>query len=478
LSFIILIAFGSDTSNRVAVLCTDDLRLADATKLMFKLQYRDFIVSQGQVEMMRWVRVIAPLIIVLGALGTYRIQAQDEEANDVPAPAEMISEGDYDIVNYLLLGSDTTNSNNGRTDVIVVVSVNRSVGTVALLSIPRDLYVYTPEYGMGRINSAYGYGELASEGTGYERLNETIKYNLGLEIDGYARLNFNGFRTLVDSLGGIEIAVDCGIQDWRLREPELDPQVEENWEMFTLPIGIHTLDGDLALWYARSRRTSSDFDRGRRHQVILRAMYHKIRQMGLIEQIHDVWGQVTEIIETDIALDEMIALGTTALSLRPDQLASYTFRPTIEAQSWRAPDGASVQLPVQEAVEGLLQQFMSPATTLQIGQEQPHIQVINASGVNDLGWVAGERLAWEGFDVTVEQDLSLYQQQTTLIDYTGQSKGSSLAQLQSVLRVEADDVTVEPTGERAFDFRVVLGGDYYACTYNVAPPVPLDDEGS
>lgn len=428
--------------------------------------------------MNRWVRQITPLLIIFAAFGIYGAQAQDEQADNIPAPVEMIGEGDYDIVNYLLLGSDTTNSNNGRTDVIVVVSVNRSVGTVALLSIPRDLYVYIPEYGMGRINSAYGYGELANEGTGYERLTETIKYNLGLDIDGYARLNFNGFRTLVDSLGGIEIAVDCGIQDWRLREPDLDPQVEENWEMFTLPIGFHTFDGDLALWYARSRRTSSDFDRGRRHQVILRAMFRKIRQMGLIEQINDVWGQATEIVETDIALDEMIALGTTALSLRPDQLVSYIFRPTIEAQSWRSPDGALVQVPVPEAVQRLLQQFLTPPTTLQIGQEQPHIEVINASGVSDLGLVAAERLAWEGFDVTVEQDSSPYQQQTTLVDYTGQSKGSSLSQLQSVLRVEADDVTIEPTGERAFDFRVTLGGDYYACTYNVAPPVPLDDEGS
>ena len=425
--------------------------------------------------------VMLLLVYVLLSIATsVKGQEPSEDEIQVPDASPIIDEGSYDIVNYVLLGSDTTNANNGRTDVIVIVSVNRTTDTVALLSIPRDLYVYIPEYGMGRINSAYGYGELTEEGTGFSRLHETIKYNLGLEIDGFARLNFTGFRTLVDSLGGIEVAVDCGIQDWRLREPGLDPQLEENWEMFTLPIGIHTLDGDLALWYARSRRTSSDFDRGRRHQVILRAMFSKIRTMGILEQVSDVWGQLLEIVDTNITFDSMVALGTTALSLRPNQLVSYTFRPTIEAVSWRAPDGAAVQLPLRDAVERLMQQFMTPATSLQIGQEQPHIQIVNASGINSLGQVAAERLAWEGFDVTISQESPAYQQQTTLVDYSGQSKGSSLAQLQSVLRIEDGNVSIEPMGDRSFDFVVTLGGDYYACTYNVAPPEPLNEirEGS
>jgi anionic cell wall polymer biosynthesis LytR-Cps2A-Psr (LCP) family protein len=73
----------------------------------------------------------------------------------------------------------------------MVISVNRTQGTVALLSIPRDLYVYIPDAGMQRINTAYAQGELAREGNGPALLIETIRYNLGLPIDRYARVDFN-----------------------------------------------------------------------------------------------------------------------------------------------------------------------------------------------------------------------------------------------------------------------------------------------
>src|SRR5690606_2262066 len=139
---------------------------------------------------------------------------------------------------------DTTNpDNSGRTDVLTIVSVNRTAGTVSMLSIPRDLYVYIPDHQVARINTAFGWGETnLGEGEGAQLLIDTIRYNLGLEIDYYARVDFNGFHQIVDDLGGVEVAVDCAIQDWRLREPGLDPTVEDNWEMFTLPVGVHLMD--------------------------------------------------------------------------------------------------------------------------------------------------------------------------------------------------------------------------------------------
>src|SRR5690606_38708297 len=130
---------------------------------------------------------------------------------------------------------------------------------------------------------------------------------------------------IVNDIGGVEVAVDCAIQDWRLREPDLDPALEENWEMFTLPVGVHEMDGDLALWYARSRRTSSDFDRGRRHQVLMRAIWQRVRSLDLIEQLTDIWPQTLELVDTDIPLDTLLGLAPMALNIDTSRIASYMF---------------------------------------------------------------------------------------------------------------------------------------------------------
>lgn len=419
------------------------------------------------------IRTIAIFVIIV--IFTTFVQAQDATPSPdaIPEAVPMIETGD-DILNVMLLGSDTDNSrNSGRTDVIVIVSVNYTAGTAALLSIPRDFYAYIPERGMQRINTAYAYGEQASEGGGPALLTETIAYNLGLRIDRYARVDFNGFRRLIDDIGGVEVSVDCAIQDWRLREPDLDPQVEENWELFTLPIGVHEMDGDLALWYARSRRTSSDFDRGRRHQVILRAMLSRLRSLGILEQYADIWGQIPEIVETDVTLQDIANMIPLALQLQPDQISSYTFRPNVEMRSWSTLEGASVQVPQREAMQNMMRMFLTPPTDLQIAREHPRVEIVNASGYGDLARVAADRLAWEGFNVTISQDRPPFQYVTSLVDFSGQAKGSSLGVLEHVMRVEDADVSVEPDAARAVDFRVTLGGNYYACTYNVMVPIEI-----
>lgn len=392
---------------------------------------------------------------------------------EIPEAIAPIDEGEYDILNFLLLGSDTFNpTNSGRTDVIIVVSVNQTAGTVSLLSIPRDLYVYIPEIGLNRINTAYGYGEQTfGEGEGPRSLINTIEYNLGLEIDYYARINFTDFRQIIDDLGGVDIAVDCAIEDWRLIEPEMDPTIEENWAMYTLPIGYQHMDGDLALWYARSRRTSSDLDRGRRQQAILRAVLDRIRSLSLLNQVTDVWPQLMDIVETDIPLDVMLGLVPMAATLDSSQIASYTLRANQEVRGWTSPQGASVLAPNRDAIVTLEQQMYRPPTTFRLASASPHVQVVNGSGITGMDRVAASRLEWEGFLVTIGEPLAAYSPRTAVVDYTGQAKGGSLLLLQNVLRLGNEDILPDPSSAREFDYRVVVGGDYFPCTYNVIQPV-------
>lgn len=424
--------------------------------------------------------LLATLLILFFTAAPLRAQEPGFTISDpdaVPDPMPMLNTGSYEIENFLLLGSDTTNPvNAGRTDVMVILSVNRSTGSVSMLSIPRDLYVYIPGHNVYRINSAYGYGEHDGTG-GFALLAETIRHNLGLQIDHYARVDFADFKRIVDALGGIEISVDCAIQDWRLKDPDLDPALEDSWELFTLPVGVHEMDGDLALWYARSRRTSSDFDRGRRHQALLRALWHRVLGLNLIDQLSDIYPQALETVETDIQLGDLLDLVPLALSLDSSRIASYTFRPYVETQSWLTPEGSDVLVPQREAIRALEIQMIQPPTTNQLVRESARVEIANASGTRSLGQVAADRLAWEGFVPQIASDAPSFQQRTLIYDYTGQRKGSSLATLSAVLRVPAENVVVEPNPNRMVDFRVVLGGSYSSCTYNVAQPVETATSG-
>ena len=188
-----------------------------------------------------------------------------------------------DTINFLLLGSDTRGGTSFRTDTMVIAIVRPSTGEVSLISLPRDLWVNIPLVGMQRLNTAYEYGVIYNyPGGGPALLRDTILNNLGINVDHTAMVDFNGFRQVVNTIGGVEVPVFCPYTDWHLISPELDPENEYNWELYTVGPGVVKMDGDLALWYARSRKRSNDFDRGRRQQEVLRAIYSQALQANLI----------------------------------------------------------------------------------------------------------------------------------------------------------------------------------------------------
>jgi len=274
----------------------------------------------------------------------------------------------------------------------------------------------------------------------------------------------------------VDIAVDCSIEDWRLIEPAFDPTLEESWAMFTLPVGVHHMDGDLALWYVRSRRTSSDLDRGRRQQAMMKAAWQRILDLNLLGQLGDVWDQVNETVRTDIDLPAMIDLVPLALTIETDHIASYTLRYGEEIVAGRSPDGQSILIPQREAMIAMSNQFLTPPTENQIVREQPRVEIVNASGWSELALVAADRLAWEGFVPFISEEEIPRQEWTSLIDYTGQAKGSSRETLRAVLRLRGDAVVDEPVAERQVDFRVVIGSAYRSCTHGVIEPLPPNEE--
>ncbi|MGB7338016.1 MAG: LCP family protein [Phototrophicaceae bacterium] len=420
------------------------------------------------------------LLILLFVLILHPIHAQDNETTAIPNAVALIDEGDQDITHILLIGAATEYSSNpGLTDTLMIVSVNPASQHIAIVSIPRDLYVYVPDFGMMKINQAYFLAEQRETGTGIATLNATVEHNLGIIIDFYARVNFDSFPDLVDSVGGIDITVDCSIEDWRLIEPDMDKTVEENWERFTLWSGLHHMDGDTALWYVRSRRSSSDFDRHRRQQDVLRALWRRIRSDGLLENFPQLWDQFNTLVDTDITLADAIQFLPSIIDLDASQVEYFTFAVNQQVTQGYTDDAAQrfILTPIPEAVATLMQQVVAPTTRSRLRTDSPTIAIYNGSNVPGLDYVAAHRLERDGFRTIITGEPATPRNYNLIVDHTGASRNNPIDVIQRTMRTTDEGVQTEPDPQRTYDYELYIGWNYQfvACTYAVEQPI-LDDE--
>ncbi|MBL8045923.1 MAG: LCP family protein [Anaerolineales bacterium] len=379
-----------------------------------------------------------------------------------PLPSIKLDEG---IINVLLIGTDYRPyiSQNYRTDTLIIVSVNTASGLVTMVSIPRDLFVYVPLWGMTRINTAFDAGERINyPGGGAALLKQTLLYNLGVPIHYYALINFDGFRQIVDTLGGVEVAVNCELTEYKLKSPELDERLTENYELYNQPIGVAQMNGDVALWYARARPVGGDYFRSYRQRQVLRAILRAARSANLIPQIPSLYSDFQDVVTTDLGLWDAMQFAPLATKLEDAQLRSFAIGPN-QTTPWLTPRGDDVLLPKAEALQRLMAEAFTPPSANQLQRPLMRVEVVNASG--NIGWelLAAETLRNEGFVPVLNTETVLTQTNTLLVDYTTTAKGSPLKTLQTVLHVADANVTPQPTADNAVQFRVVLGQDYGTC---------------
>ncbi len=387
----------------------------------------------------------------------------------IPTQVPTIDRQGYDLVNIMLMASDSelTGDNFDRTDTMIIVSINRTTNTVSMLSLPRDLFVYIPGWTMQRLNLAYTRGESVgwTDG-GFGLMRQTIFYNFGINVHYFVLVNLSGFKTIIDSLGGVNVAVDCAIQDLPLIGAPPPPEAvgPDADGYYILPVGFYQMAGESALWYARSRHSSSDFDRGRRQMQILRALWRQARSNGDITRLPDLWSQLTSVVKTNMTFEDMVGLVPYALNLDPDRLEQFNMRRLYHTTPWQPPDGSFVQLPNYEPIHQLMMDFYQPPTDSQAIISRPSVAVFN--GTTNANWdrVAADSLAREGFVATGagQADNSQYND-TILIDYTGQTKGSSLEDIASLINVKPENIRIEPDPNRTVDFGVILGSNYNSC---------------
>jgi LCP family protein required for cell wall assembly len=240
------------------------------------------------------------------------------------------------------MGSDQRPYEGGyRTDVLLLLTLNPDKGTATLTSFPRDLYVYIPGWTMERINTAQARG-------GFQLTAQMFEYNFGVRPDYWVMINFNGFVSVINSLGGIDIHASQTLTDTR-----------DGYDYYTVPAGTFHMDGDTALWYVRSRGTSSDFDRTRRAQEVIQAIFFRVISLDGVARAPELYGQYQSAMITDMTIEDILPLLPLATQLATgNNIIRYAIG-SSHVTPWINPyNGAQVLLPNRAAVLDIMKQAL------------------------------------------------------------------------------------------------------------------------
>ncbi len=234
------------------------------------------------------------------------LQASLPSPTPLPPTAEPPPSGEATTI--LLLGSDRRPGETGipRTDSIMVLRVDPQQQRIALLSLPRDLWVEIPGYGPARINAAYVWGELyGAPGGGMGLARATVSNLLGIPVDYVVTVDFQGFIGLIDTLGGINVDVEKELYDAQF------PTMDYGYTVAHFLPGPQQMDGLTALTYSRIRHPDSDFMRIRRQQAVLIGIANRVRERGDLQNLisaDQITGALLGFVQTDIPRERVLGL--------------------------------------------------------------------------------------------------------------------------------------------------------------------------
>ncbi|GGJ08075.1 cell envelope-related transcriptional attenuator [Paenibacillus hunanensis] len=231
-------------------------------------------------------------------------------------------------VHLLLLGTDSRDTDsNGRSDSMMVATIDPVTKRTYLMSILRDTYVDIPGHGYSRINAAYSYG-------GAPLAMETVGRLLGIPIDHYVKIDFEGFKSLVDTVDGVEIDVE---KDMKYTDGGDGHRYD-----IDLKKGVQTLDGTHALQYVRFRHdATSDFTRTERQRKFLTALAAKLQSSSSLLKLPSILNGVAPYIETNMSTSTMLKLARLGLDVNVSRTEKVQIPPNslLEAKTVR---GAAV----------------------------------------------------------------------------------------------------------------------------------------
>lgn len=270
-----------------------------------------------------------------------REMAKQQVVEATPVMAAVGNQAPSDQIRILLLGSDERGDGSHRTDVIMLVVLDPNDSSIKVVSFPRDLWVKVPSLWEMKINEVDQLG-------GFEAMAGMFQANFGVQPDYYVMTNFDGFRDFIDNRGGIDVEVAKALTD------DCDLVWQRDGDCTVDPGTVH-MDGATALWYVRSRQTSSDIDRLRRAQEVVSAVVKKVLNIGAVGQWGQFLAEVEKNVETNMTLDKVIKLLPYAKTAMKDKekISAYAINEDY-ASEWISWNGQWILQPDEKAIRQLL----------------------------------------------------------------------------------------------------------------------------
>lgn len=267
--------------------------------------------------------------------------------------------GDGARTTFLLVGIDRREGTGWsyRTDTIMLITLDPQTQSAGLLSIPRDLQLTIPGWGDDRINTANVYGyQNDYPGGGPALLQATVLSNFGIHTDGCVLVDFQTFVRIVDSLGGIDVDVTETLLDTRYPDPR--PGDPYAFKTVIFEPGLQHMDGARALEYARSRMSTSDFDRARRQQQVVVALREKALGLKAVPRWPALAAAVLDGTHNTLDLIQLLRITFASWRIDAANLRLAVLEPPL-VYSYQRPDGAAVQLPNWDLINPLLDEILA-----------------------------------------------------------------------------------------------------------------------
>lgn len=366
--------------------------------------------------MLGWVSVTTACVLVAASLtGYFYYRALDEriKREDVDAGLGTDRPRETGALNVLLIGSDSREGNNKRygaksqglgerSDTLMMLHISPDRDKAIVISFPRDAMVSMPQCdrpgggviaaGLRQINSAFNDGGAACA-------IKTIEAVTDIHINHFVKVDFTGFKGIVDNIGGIEICLPKGVNDPKAK--------------FVLGPGKHVVNGEQALGYVRTRYKlgdGSDLSRIQRQQVFVSKVLEKVTDGGLLTEPDKLDGflkAATSAVTVDrgLTLSRMLDIATSVKGLTAKELKGITV--PVEAYpadknrvQFKEPEARQFFDRIRDDVEVSSTPSASASAAPKIAHEQVRVQVFNGSGEGGRATQVADELTAQGFVVT------------------------------------------------------------------------------
>ncbi len=404
----------------------------------------------------------------------------------VPSADNKLKGEENDRVNILLLGMGGEGHDGAYlTDTIMLASFQPSTKRVSMVSIPRDLV--SPVSGWRKINSVNAYAEQKTPGSGGEATSQAISDLLQIPIDYYVRADFNGFVNIINELGGIEINVENNFDDYTYPAygQEDNPNYYARFEHLHFDKGWQSMNGSMALKYARSRHSSSsegsDFARAKRQQLVLEAVKEKLLSSRTLLNpvtVTKLANQFNKNISTNLSTWEILRLWELFKDVNRSQIINKVLSDAPDGFliSGTGEDGAYILTPRSgnfAAIINMVKNIFPTETAAPTeAPEEKNITISDNASIMILNgtWVAG--LASKTASVLEQSNFAIIKtgnapvrnyEQTTVYDLSSGAKLESLEALKKITgALQAYDspewISYQTSGTLP-DFMLILGTD-------------------